>query len=247
LKEGEGKMRKMKFVFVLAVLATCALAQAAYVQPPIVNGNFELPGLEPAVKIVCWDGEGNAQTTTASLSSHIDVPSWSSDTVALDSGVQRKDETDYSGFMLGALETKTFNGYTQTGDPSTWNLLPYKIQAGDEYMLQVQARVSYNSGVGDTHMIMSLYYQDIGGARITLATQNVNLGKTKVAWDLAGIYQLYYAAPTDPLVLPVGRKLGVELYNSGYGYVGMDNVQFVPEPATLILLGLGGLLLRRKR
>lgn len=36
-------------------------------------------------------------------------------------------------------------------------------------------------------------------------------------------------------------------YWSGYGQLGIDRISAVPEPATICLLGLGGLLLRRKK
>ncbi len=35
--------------------------------------------------------------------------------------------------------------------------------------------------------------------------------------------------------------------NNGGGWYGMDDLTFTPEPATVLLLGLGGLFLRRKR
>ena len=43
-------------------------------------------------------------------------------------------------------------------------------------------------------------------------------------------------------------QLGFQIWsNTDYELVRMDNVTIVPEPATMCLFGLGGLLLRRKR
>ena len=43
-----------------------------------------------------------------------------------------------------------------------------------------------------------------------------------------------------------GSAFSIELHNvSGYSPV-IENIQFIPEPTTLLLLGLGGLMLRRK-
>ncbi len=53
--------------------------------------------------------------------------------------------------------------------------------------------------------------------------------------------------PNDPL--PLNAHADVFFYQRGTGSVQVDNVTFaaVPEPCTLALLGLGSLLLRRRR
>ncbi|MCJ7776922.1 MAG: PEP-CTERM sorting domain-containing protein [Sedimentisphaerales bacterium] len=227
-------MRKMKFVFVLAVLATCALAQAAYKTPAVENFSFENPA---DGKHNAWDLEANAKPAPGNMSSVSDVPGWFSDWTALDSGVEGPDAwpgtTDghWAGFMM--------NG----PDPSTWQILGYKVQAGDQFALAVDSRDNW-SAITPAQLQMSLFYVAIGGARTVLATQIVPLTTTWTTFKL----------DLPDASLGLGRLLGIELLNvsdagtsTGNSWIGIDNVRFVPEPATLVLLGLGGLLLRRKR
>lgn len=60
---------------------------------------------------------------------------------------------------------------------------------------------------------------------------------------------------TDTITLDLSTAGSSELFilfenfagNVGEPWVAIDNISIVPEPATMILLGLGGLLLRRRR
>lgn len=48
-------------------------------------------------------------------------------------------------------------------------------------------------------------------------------------------------------ILEFTAKDGDALSDNNLSYVGIDDISLIPEPATLLLLGLGGLALRRKR
>ncbi|MFZ0034241.1 MAG: PEP-CTERM sorting domain-containing protein [Sedimentisphaerales bacterium] len=239
-------MRKMKFVFVLAVLATCALAQAAYVTStdqggivPIVNQGFENPANG---KHNAWDIEDNRQGSFLT-----DVPGWSSDVTAHDSGVEMggvggQTGGDYRGFLMGGYSEWSTDPVDWV-EPSTWNITGYKIKAGDSFMLAIDATNNWTANwyPQTPDMQMSLFYVAPGGARVTLATQTVTL-----PWDWG--YQTYYLDVPDASA-GLGRLLGIEIKNVTAidSWINVDQVRLVPEPATLILLGLGGLLLRRKR
>jgi hypothetical protein len=235
LKEGEGKMRKMKFVFVLAVLATFALvAQAAYVTPPVTNGGFEQPG---DGKHNAWDIEQNNKGNFLT-----DVPGWKSDITAKDSGVElaNGDNTEglYRGFLMGGR-----NEWSDPADwvePSTWNITGYKIKADDQFALSLDAQNNWTNGTGPL-MQVSLFYVAVGGARVTPDGWTWTI-------DLTNDWTTYVFDLSDASA-GVGRLLGIELYNPYVksSWLNVDDVKFIPEPATLILLGLGGLLLRRKR
>ncbi len=240
---------------VVALLAS-ANSRAAYIKVPVPNHSFELPG---AIKQQCWDGE---------KPDSIDIPGWSSDVVAINSGVETgpgSTNGNWIAFLMGSEQGK--------GDPSIWNLLPYVIKSGDEFVLSVDARNNYNAAL----LKMSFYYQDINGKRITVATKTVELTTSFKT------YVLRFAA--DNATDAIGHELGIELDNPSTGWLGLDNIQIphssvpnsvgyalsrkidhpvisgingisssssspiivIPEPSTIVLLLAGALALVLKR
>ncbi len=201
-----------KLLYIALVLGLLSPSWAVITTPTIENPSFEQPGTD---KIVGWES----------------IPGWSSDIVAIDSGV----ESDWPGSTEGDWSAFLFNG-----DSSVYNLTDHIIQLEEEFILQVDARDNWSENI-PALLEISLFL-DSYGERITVATETVELSDT---WTT---YTVSFFANTFPAVY---NKIGIELANvtpSGDSWIGIDNIQFVPEPATIALLGLGALaLLSRKR
>jgi len=233
----------------VAVLLMSANALAAYVIVPVENGSFEQPATG---KIWGWDAE-NGQA---------DVPGWHSDIAAFDSGVESDwpgcTDGDWSGFLLGGMSPW---GSTYP-EPSVWQILQVRrIEAGDQFKLAVDARDNW-SEVTPAQLQMNLFYVAPGGARTVIASKIVPLDGSQGVQavnlkDAANTSWRTYYLDTGELDVtpPVGYLLGIELANvaqdsrvpPGNTWIGIDNVRFVPEPATMLLLGLGSVLSMRRR
>ncbi len=210
-------MTKKTFLAVL-VLGLVVVVQAA---PVVVdNFSFEQPGTG---KIKGWNGEAGA-----------DVPGWASDGQAVDSGV----ESDWPGHTDGL-----WTAFIMQGDPSIYNLTGHAIAAGEVFTLQVDARDNWTDGTAD--LMISLYY-DLAGVRNTVASSTFTLD----AADVWMTYSLTFAANDTPAA--IGNLIGIEIDNvspSISSWQGLDNVRLdvIPEPATMLLMGLGATALIRKR
>jgi beta-galactosidase len=184
---------RMAYATVGLLMLMAATCQAASIT--VENYNFEQPGQG---KIKGWNGEGSGGTPA------VDIPGWSSDTAAFDSGVEtgyNPTEGDYTAFL-------------RSGDPSVWQLTDCNIVAGEVYELKVDARITW----GATSLKMILYYNN-AGTRFPASTTTVNLTDTMTE------YSLTFSANDVPA--SIGKKLGIEFINvsSGTTWLGIDRVR----------------------
>jgi hypothetical protein len=191
-----------KKVFILLVVGL--LVNVAY-PVTLVNPSFELPGTD---KQNCWDGGTNAKGT------FVDVPGWSSDTMAADSGVEtgwNATDGEWTGFIKG-------------NDPSVWQLTDYVIGAYDVLMLQIDAANNWAA----TTLRLTIYYDD-AGARVPAASVDVELT------DSMATYSMTFVAADAPD--SIGKLLGIELDNvteEGESWIGIDNVRLGSPSVGLI-------------
>jgi hypothetical protein len=222
-----------RLLFVSLVIGLFSgLALADYVMPALENASFELPG---DGKIKGWDMEDGAYY--ADTSEPAEVPGWESDGTVADSGV----ESDWPGSTDGA-----WTGFLMGGDPSIYQTTDHVIAAGDEFLLMVDARDNWSAA--PPALLEVTLYADAMGQRVVLAPPDTFEMLPSDAEQPWATYSLSFAA--DTMVMLQGFPIGVELRNAqeASSWIGIDNVRFVPEPATIALLGLGGLsLLRRRR
>jgi len=166
------------------------------VQIAVENASFELPGTE---KQNNWDGGTNDKGT------FVDVPGWSSDTMATDSGVEtgwNATDGEWSGFLRGS-------------DPSAWQLTSYVIGAEDVIELKVDAKNNWQA----TTLLITLYY-DEAGARVAAASVECALTD-----DIQEFSVVLSAADVPEAA---GKLLGIELDNvtpDVDSWLGLDNVR----------------------
>ena len=214
-----------KLVISLVVISfVCAGAAQAQLGPVAVeNYSFELPG-------------------TDKLSNWTDVPGWSSDTVASDSGVE-ENAAATDGDWIGYLRTS----YT---DPSVWQLTGHEIVAGEVFELKIDATNTWNGSSQPADIKLTLYYDNGDGVR------NVGNSMPFTLPTVSNVYQWdEYTIQFDAGLIPAsaGSMIGIEIENNmplgDSCWLGMDNVRLdvVPEPATMMLLGLGSLALLKRR
>ena len=149
------------------------------------------------------------------------------------------------GEQHGVVSFQTFGGLPT----SLSQLTPYIITAGETYTLTVDVGQVHN--FNGSQATISLF-----GSTLGLGTALSNVNGTALLAGIAppdaGGYLLdrtvsYTAlASGDPFE---GQQLGIQFIKSAGTQTLFDNVRLdiVPEPSSLALLGLGGLLLARRR
>ncbi len=109
---------------------------------------------------------------------------------------------------------------------------------GDLIMLSNDAITS------DAFGVLKLVFKNSGGTEIYGQDLGlVNAGSTPDVWQNLS---LTLNAPTGTATIEA-LALFFQPSGNGVGAMYYDNITLVPEPATLALLGLGGLLLRKRK
>jgi hypothetical protein len=174
----------------------------------VENASFETP----QVKCQNWDGGTNAKGTFE------DVPGWSSDTMANDSGIEGPDA--WPGHTDGVMA-----GYLMGTDPSVFNVTSYVIGEGEKFVLSVDSRDNWTSDPAlPAKLAITLYAQTAEG-RTVLATTTVELTTTWTTFTLECTADAAAA----------GLPLGIELKNASNAttdnnsWIGIDNVRLTVQ------------------
>jgi hypothetical protein len=171
----------------------------------VENFSFETP----QVKCQNWDGGTNSKGTFE------DVPGWSSDTMAEDSGIEGPDA--WPGHTDGVMA-----GYMMGTDPSAWNTTSYIIGEGEKFTLSVDARDNWTSDPAlPAKLAMTLYALSADGVRMPIGSATVELTTEWATFTLE--------CTADAVA--AGLPIGIELKNASNAttdnnsWIGIDNVR----------------------
>ena len=214
----------MKKVLVLLVVAALATMSQAEVITSFVNLDFDEGGVTTPGPFKGFDAPDAPE-----------IEGWTNYPAGPlnDAGVEAADV----GWWLTGYGNENA-GFMSSGD-AAYNMSSYTIQAEDVYYISFDAMHWQWLGAGE--WTATLFYDD-----------PANVIGSFVQGDLPdnGTWQSYsdeigIAATPES----VGGTLGILMTSSGAAISQFDelSVNVVPEPATMALLGLGALILRRKK
>jgi hypothetical protein len=194
---------------VIAVCAMLALPVLAAGQTPIPieNASFEEPGTE---KIKGWDADCSDPAWTGSIE---DIPGWTCDAPAFDSGVETgwtPTDGDWTAFLA-------------TGDSAVYQIPGYVIEAGDKIELDVDSRITWNA----TTLEMRLFYSDDKWNYTTIVSDLFELTETMAPYSVS--------FDADDHADGIGNKLGIAFANASDltgSWIGLDNVLLINNKVT---------------
>lgn len=177
------------------------------------------------------------------------------------------------GLVASSQANLVSNGGFESGDLTDWWTYPYDASQSVTVQSVTVADGSFSAEMvsgSDTD------WQELGTNAMACdseTTYTLNLDYNKIDWAGAGIYITYWDSgwtvldgdwfditftseegtgtwtpfSTDFTTVADTAHMEVKVSMGGWGTMYVDNVSVVPEPATLGLIGLGGLLLAGRR
>jgi len=251
------------------LLLSASVVMAAYVTPAIPNGDFSLPVISPDGQVSGFN-PGVIPDWTSDRVPGLDINGNPTTYGCADSGVGNNKHplsaSNNYAYLLGGISQ--WAGYPVTLDPTDplgintttfkydepgiYDVTGHTIAAGDQFKLNFLADNDWTNFPPGTMRAEVFATLDGGLTKTVLASADLNV-------DLGTPWQTLSLDVPDASA-GVGQQLGVYFRNiptmpnpgPNNSWIRIDNVQFVPvpEPATLVMLVLGGLAMlvwRRSR
>ena len=198
-------------------------------------------------------GAATCLTCVAGMSVHADIitnGSFEADTVSpTDSFTYADDWSNARTASTAPLLANEGTNRTFTGDDSTVisQLTGTSASAGDLLTLDFFG----NSAAAGRGWVGSVTLDGGSGTKVVLGSITLNMDASVATWDQANAAATTFSVSAVQIATAgAGATYGVEFVGTtGSGFKGLDSVSLdvVPEPGSLALLGLGGLLVAARR